>query len=381
MRILHYLSQYDVQLGGVVQFATSLCQELAKNANVTFAIGSETDLPKEWLEPQNANFPQATLLPTEPKIQQTLDREALQKMESLIQQHSIVHLHGAWDFGNYQISKICQRLSIPYVASPHGMLDDLPLSQKWLKKFIIKYLKTNRYFRNASVVHCTAEGEARQVRKNISGLQRVECIPPIAKLLGVGEPIGSIPGLSQSLPKILFLGRIHPIKGLEHLVDASDLLHQKNLPHQLVLAGPCEPDYKKHLSSQIEKAGMGEHVLWTGMINDENKKKAIYQACDIFALPTLHENFGIVLAEAALAGLPIVTTKNTNIHLELQSAGALIADLTGDSFAKKLEQLLTDSNRKSIGKQLQEFANDWLAPTKVVGKYLDLYHSAVASTK
>ena len=378
MKILHYLSQYDVQLGGIVQFATSLCQELAKNANVSFAIGSGKDIPNEWLEPQNSNFPKADLLPTVPKTQQTLGRQALQKMESLIQKHAVVHLHGAWDFGNYQIAKICRSLHTPYVASPHGMLDDLPLSQKWLKKFIVKHLKTKQFFRNASVVHCTAAGEAEQVQKNISRLQRVECIPPIAKLLDDSGSITSFPALSKSLLKILFLGRIHPIKGLEHLIEACKLLHQRNLTHQLVFAGPYEREYKDQLSSQIQEAGIEEHVLWVGMIKNENEKRAIYQACDIFALPTLHENFGIVLAEAALAGLPIVTTKHTNIYRELQSAGALIAETTGLSFAEKLEQLITNSNRKSIGKQLKDFTNSWLNPKKVVTQYLDLYQSVLS---
>lgn len=79
---------------------------------------------------------------------------------------------------------------------------------------------------------------------------------------------------------------------------------------QLVLAGPDENGYRQALVAEIDRLGLCKSVRFLGPLNDEEKWQA-YANADVFVLPSFSENFGIVVAEALAAGVPVITTKET----------------------------------------------------------------------
>lgn len=110
---------------------------------------------------------------------------------------------------------------------------------------------------------------------------------------------------------ILYLGRIHPTKGLETLLDAFSKASSVDPSVKLVIAGPTtssvETSFEGRLRAKAQNMGIGTRVVFAGRLSEEEKLGA-YESCRFFVLPSLYEPYGIVLLEAAAHGKPLVST-------------------------------------------------------------------------
>jgi glycosyltransferase involved in cell wall biosynthesis len=141
---------------------------------------------------------------------------------------------------------------------------------------------------------------------------------------------------------VLFLGRLHPkkqpqivIEAFARIADAIDNLH-------LVLAGPGEADYVERLRAHVEALGVGERTTFTGPLLGASVTEA-YRAADVFALPSLQENFGIAIVEAMAAGCPVLVSKRVDIAAEIEATETgLVRPASVDEFAAALYTLMAD---------------------------------------
>lgn len=229
----------------------------------------------------------------------------------------IVHLHGIWDLELHRCAVICRRWNIPYVIAPRGMLEPWSLQQKWLKKRIARWLYQDRDLKCASALHATAESESEQFRR--LGFKNPVIISPN----GVNVPNIDFDKKQSSLelelqtrtdkPKrALFVSRMHPKKGVRELVDAWNMIRPKDWVCELVytVSGEFEKEYETRVKERVNELGLSDQFVFTGALNDDEKWKA-YARADLFVLPTYSENFGIVVAEALWASVPVITTKGT----------------------------------------------------------------------
>src|SRR5262249_7650969 len=125
-------------------------------------------------------------------------------------------------------------------------------------------------------------------------------------------------GIPNDRLVLLFLGRLHPKKGFDLLLPAFARLKDDTL---LIFAGPSEERYQHSLKEEAIRLGIADRVLFTGMLLGSGKLAAFVDA-DLFVLPSYQENFGIAVAEALAAGLPVVISDQVNIHAEVAAAGA-----------------------------------------------------------
>lgn len=252
----------------------------------------------------------------------------------------IVHLHGLWSWSLHRCAAVCRRWRIPYVIAPRGMLEPWSLKQKWLKKRIARWLYQDRDLKCAAALHATADSEAEQFRR--LGFRN----PVIVSPNGVNVPKSFEPRNTQNKRKrILFVSRMHPKKGVLELVEAVANLSSvpsvcsvvENWCCELVYTtnSDVEREYEAKVKARILELGMSYQdtggtihsshsptpsstptstptpdFILTGALDDVEKWKA-YARADLFVLPTYSENFGIVVAEALWAGLPVITTKGT----------------------------------------------------------------------
>lgn len=369
IRVLHYLHAVREEDGGVVRAVLDLCQVLAKRGcAVTLATYDAQDVPQAW-----AADPDAPVVVDLSRHRSAID-EPLLKCD-------VVHLHTPWDRRNVPLARLASRAGKPYVLSVHGMLDDWCMAQKSLKKRVYWWLAARRLLENAYRVHCTAEGERTQAerwypRGASAVLPLVVDMPEAEELPGPAEAMRQFPSLDTAEPKLLFLSRLHPKKGVDHLLHAASRLVDGQVPARLFIAGPGERSYVDQLQQLATKLGIAERTHFVGLVQDR-LKLSLYQAADLFVLPTYQENFGLVLPEALACGTPVVTTRGVDIWPEIQAAGGAIVSNAPGELAEALAELLADLPALAeLGTRGQRYAREWLDPGQVVDGYVELYRQA-----
>ena len=218
----------------------------------------------------------------------------------------ILHLHGIWDLlGNLLLLKYkCSKKLV--IVSPHGMLDPYSLSTKRFKKKVALFLYQRRNLNNCDVIHSTSDKESQNIRK-------LGFVRPIAMIpIGINTndyPLKKFQNKEQK--KVLFLSRIHPKKGLDILIDLWASLDANTLSNWcLEIAGLGEQSYLAELMAKVKKYDLQANIKFIGEVSGQ-KKVDTFHSADIFILPSLGENFGIVVLEALSCGLPVITTTST----------------------------------------------------------------------
>lgn len=213
----------------------------------------------------------------------------------------IVHDHGLWLPSNYVTARAAARFITPYIVSTRGMLQPWSLQQERAKKAVAWRLYQRRILATASVLHATADSEADAIRS--LGLKT-----PVAVISnGVAMPeVDGDPKPGSKTRRALFLSRVHPGKGLDSLLRAWGQVRPKGW--ELIVAGPEEGGHRRELEELSDRLGLHDVVSFLGAVAD-SEKWDLYASAELFVLPTHSENFGIVVAEAMAAGLPVITTK------------------------------------------------------------------------
>jgi glycosyltransferase involved in cell wall biosynthesis len=242
-------------------------------------------------------------------------KELVSALKQLMGQDVVLHDNGIWLYFNWQVCQAAAEVGIPYVISPRGMLEPWSLHQgRWKKKLAWKSYQ-HRLLANASLLHATSVMEAGGFRR--AGLRAPITVQPN----GVELPPERAKG-GEEKRTVVYLSRLHTKKGLDMLLQAwSELALQG---WKLNLVGGGELDYVEGLKRKARLLGLEESVVFSGEAKDAAKWDHLRQA-DFFVLPSFSENFGIVVAEALAAGLPVITTTGTPwTQLDQKSCGMCI---------------------------------------------------------
>jgi len=236
-----------------------------------------------------------------------------------------VIVNGIWQYLSFAAWRCYAGSSIPYYVFPHGMLDP------WFKKtFPLKHLKKwfywpwaeYRVLRDAAAVIFTSEEERLLARESFWLYRVCDKVSP----LGVESPEISPNAKSEFLSRypqlqntrnFLFLGRLHPKKGCDILLEAFAQL-RSNEPTSLILAGPDQIGWERELRDQAARLNLTERVVFTGMLEGVMKQGA-FAAADAFVLASHQENFGIAVVEALAAGVPVLISNRVNIWREVEA--------------------------------------------------------------
>jgi len=265
------------------------------------------------------------------------------------------------------------------------MLDDWCLRQSRVKKSLFLAVAGNKYLREASCVHTTAKGERDQVLRRRAGLNieilpylfdevpfRQRCTPESTThtRLRAELTLGLCPTRQK---RVLFLSRIHHKKGLHSLIESLSILKKRGTSPQLLIAGTGDQEYENSIRQQVARLELTNDVIFLGHATGE-KKFAAFEASDLLAIPTSQENFGLVFVEAMASGLPVLTTRGTDIWTELENAGACIADGKPEPFADAIASLLNDAEAlPRRGRRGQQWVMDNLNRRLLGARYRDLY--------
>jgi glycosyltransferase involved in cell wall biosynthesis len=383
LKIIHYCPRMQLALGGVVRAVLDWCSVLAARGNeVILATYDSPDAPADW--DGSPGKPKVVWLPGAAG-NKPVPAEAVRIWEKLLTPPAAAHLHTPWMASNMQMARACRRAGVPYIVSIHGMLDDWSMAQRTLKKRLFLTLGGRRFLRAADRIHYTAAAERDQAQKWAPG-SRAAVLPYLVDL----SQFQTLPGremaaakfdLDSRTPVVLFLSRLHEKKGVEILIDAADCLRREGRKFKMLIAGSAaatEKGYEQRLGDLVQRLGLGEVVFFVGLVTGA-EKISLYQAADLFVLPTHQENFGLVLIEAMAAGTPVLTTRGTDIWREITEAGATISEIAAAPLSEAMGKLLGDrAALAESGRRAREWVMKRFAVDALAGEYERLYAQIIA---
>ena len=284
------------------------------------------------------------------------------KIRKDIKKYEIVHIHEHRQTLAVIVSYFARRNNIPYIVQAHGSV--LPFFQKEGLKNLFDKVFGFRILRNASCVFALTEVEKEQYLKMGVEEDKIEIVP-----LGINlEEYENLPSYGRFRSKfniggdeklILFIGRIHEIKGLDLLIDTfNDLIHNGNDGSiKLAIVGP-DDGYLSKLDEKIKEYSIEDNVIVTGPLYNEEKHEALVD-CDLFVMPSKYESFTTSGLEAMACSKPLVLTKNNHIHDWVDGNVGMACEDNKDSLREAIEKVLFDEKlSQTFGENGKKLINE-----------------------
>jgi glycosyltransferase involved in cell wall biosynthesis len=256
----------------------------------------------------------------------------------------LMHNHSLWMMPNVYPGWIAKKFDLPLVVSPRGTLSNWAFGSGSLVKRWFWPLVQHPALKPATCFHATSQTEYQDIRR-MGFRQAVAIIPN-----GIDVPEWT-PKAAGPMRTLLFLGRIHPVKGLDGLLRAWAAVQSRFPQWQLRVVGPDNRGYLLTMR-QLAATLKLERVVFQGALFGADKWRA-YGDADLFVLPTHSENFGMSVAEALAAGTPAIVTHGAPWQgLESHGAGWWI-DSGVDPLVVGLESALSysSSDLEAMGRQ------------------------------
>ncbi len=256
----------------------------------------------------------------------------------------VLHLHGLFTWPSFAARKWGRRTRRPVVISPHGMLEPWALANSAWKKRVFRWAVEDENLRRAACLHALCAPEAANMRA--IGLRNPVAVVPNG--VDLPQERGGVAGaFERTYPaaagrrRVLFLGRIHPKKGLPQLIDAWAAA-RRSAPGaaakcMLVIAGPDQLGHAREVARLARDRGLEQDVLFTGPLYGSEKEEA-FAAASAFVLPSFSEGFSVAVLEAMARRVPVLVTRQCNLDVEAFGGGVLAEPDTG-SIERQLLQL------------------------------------------
>jgi glycosyltransferase involved in cell wall biosynthesis len=278
----------------------------------------------------------------------------------------VIHLHAVYSFPTIPTLFVARRLRIPVVWTLHGALHAGTSWSRPRPKAAWRLLC--RAVRPAvMVLHATSEAEAGS-SKGLLGNVPIVVVPH-----GVAVPADPPPPPGGDELKLLFVGRLHPIKGLDRLLRGLRLVAGEMRFH-LRLAGGADPQHQALLESLVRELGLQERVTFTGLLAADDLARE-YVGADVVVLPSHRENFGLVVAEALANARPVIVSRGTPwSQVEQVGCGFWISN-EPEEIARAIRELrvsaLAEMGRRGWTWMRHDFSWERVATT-MVNVYADL---------
>jgi len=295
----------------------------------------------------------------------------------------VIHLHEYRTFQNIIVGYYARKKGIPYVIQAHGSLPLLMANQR--QKMLFDMLWGRRLLEGATKIVASTLVEAQQYQSMGIKKEKIVVVPNAIDLSDFQEPPlkGSFRAKHNLQPKdkiILFLARIHKIKGLDLLAEAfAELLHEKD-DVILVIAGP-DFGYLDCMKRIVHKLGIEDKVLFTGPLYGSDKLEAFADA-DVYVLPSIYETFPVSVLEACACGTPVIVTDRCGIANMIDGQVGYAVPFDKDRLKAAFVMMLNDEKKRAkFGEQGRLLVHERFTWSKVANQMENIYSSCLQSTK
>ncbi len=289
----------------------------------------------------------------------------------------LIHSHGLWTYASYAAGLAARRQGVPHVLAPCGMLHSGALQRSGLKKKLCRFLFQDRVLGEAACLHAKSESEYDSVRE-FGLLNPVALIANPVRRPAIPTDIDPAAFRAKygldGRRVALYVGRIHPVKGLRRLIQTWIQSAARYGDWQLVVAGPDEANMLPELKGLLAAAAaVQQSVTFVGPLREVEIWQA-YRAAELFVMPSDFENFGTAIVEAMQSGLPVITTTGTPWQILPERGAGWCVEPTADALSAVLDEAFTLSvdARRLMGQRAADFAEQF-SPEHVVTDLMGVY--------
>jgi glycosyltransferase involved in cell wall biosynthesis len=307
MRVLQVGESLAVEYGGTAAACAELANQLARcGVEVSvITLGGSNGAGSTW--PLDPAVAAAVCIPTGPR-RLGYCRNMTEILGSFTAQN-VVHVHGLWRLHYLQSARFARARGIPLIVSVHGMLLNSALRQRGALKRVERWLFQDAMLRRAHCLHATAPAEAVAIRR--LGFRGPIAVVPWGVRPPAASSLSQSPASDTGPPRVvLYLGRLHPTKGLEPLLRAWAHVRERFATWRLVVAGYDEGAYRSTLVALATELGIAEAVTFAGPAQGSAREQ-LFADASLVVLPSPAENFGFVVPEALVRGIPVIATQGS----------------------------------------------------------------------
>jgi glycosyltransferase involved in cell wall biosynthesis len=295
------------------------------------------------------------------------------ELRTALRRADLCHVHGIWNVPEWIATRAARAHGTPYVLSPRGMLQPGAMRHGWWRKKLALGLVERTSLGAADLLHATSEAEA-EVLRALTGSPRIVVVPNGVDLAATNAAADrlrrrlSIPGDAFV---IVFLGRIHPIKRLDLLVEAFADVRCTHPAAHLVVAGPDERGLLADTLRPIASHAPFVHAV--GAVNEQEKWSLLRDA-DVLVQCSDSESFGLAAVEAMAAGVPVILTRTCPWpDIEKRGCGLWVNQTPG-AIAHAIRRLAGDrALAKEIGVRGAAYAREVYSWDAIGCRFADLY--------
>jgi glycosyltransferase involved in cell wall biosynthesis len=327
MKILYIIASLDKRMGGTTVSILNYYNAIKKEADIKIAT-TFTNSESAYIDDCLLNDKNILFFPVSIGYWR-FSYQLYNYIKKNINNFDIVHVHGLWVFPTYYGARCANRSDIPCIVSPHGMVQNFAISQKRIKKFFYWTLFERHVFNMAKLIHCITLGEEASV-KTLSSTK--------AFVLPNGVFINKYKERKHHQPdSLLFVGRLHPIKGIENLIKSIGLIDHVNL----IIAGKGTKEYEVYLQRLVCDLGLNNRINFVGFV-EKNIIHQLYDQSTALIVSSYTEVLSLVAIEALADSMPVIITKQCDFEdIQKYNAGVIIKNNLPFNIADGIKVLLS----------------------------------------
>ncbi len=342
MRILQVIPYFTPKRGGDVNVCYNLSKQLVNRGHEVTIIATDFEFDEGYAK----SLVNVRIIPFKVTVRIGLFLISLSMKKWLkkeIKNYNVIHLHNLQSYQNNVAYHYARKYGIPYVLQAHGLAPRI-MKRSMLKK-LYNWVWGYSILKTASKAFALTKMELDEHKEMGVGEDKIEIVPNGIDLSEYEAPprrgeFRKKYGIKDDEKIVLYLGRIHKIKGIDLLVNAFAEIVEELDNVKLIIVGP-DDGFLSILKRQIEGLKIGNKILFTGPIYGRDKLEA-YVDADVYVLPSVYETFPTTVLEAWACGTPVIITDRCGIADIVDGRAGCVVEYDKDQMRNAIIKILSD---------------------------------------